>query len=193
MGGGPIDDDGGVAGDRYVCLLRGINVGGKNVIAMADLRARFEALSFGDVRTYIASGNVLFAAKRASPVKLAATIEKALQAAFGYDARVVVLSAAHVAQVIEEAPPGFGTQTAKYRYDVAFVRPPVVAGDVLPQLSPKAGVDTIAAGTHAVYMRRVAAKAAQSHLSRISGKPIYQDLTIRNWNTSVALSKLLAA
>jgi uncharacterized protein (DUF1697 family) len=182
-----------VAGDRYVCLLRGINVGGKNVIAMADLRSCFEALGFAGVTTYIASGNVLFGAKRTSPVKLAATIEKALHAAFGYDARVVLLGAAQVAQVIDEAPPGFGSQGAKYRYDVAFVRPPVVARDVLPALAPKDGVDTIAAGTHAVYMRRLAAKAAQSHLTRITGKPIYKDLTIRNWNTSVALAKLLAA
>lgn len=182
-----------MAGDRYVCLLRGINVGGKNVIKMMDLRARFEALGHSDVASYIASGNVVFGAKRASPVKLAATIEQALEAAFGYAARVVLLTAEQVAQVIDEAPPGFGKQAAKYRYDVAFVRPPVRAHDVLPQLPAKDGVDTIAAGTHALYLRRLTAKASQSHLARISGKPVYQDLTIRNWNTSVALAKLLAA
>jgi uncharacterized protein (DUF1697 family) len=180
-----------VATDRFVCLLRGINVGGKNVIPMAALRARFEALGAAEVATYIASGNVVFTAKRASPVKLAARIEKALCDAFGYDARVVLLSAEQVAQVIDEAPPGFGAQAAKYRYDVAFVRPPVTARAVLPELTAKVGVDTIAAGTHAIYFRRLTAKAAQSHLARITGKPVYQDLTLRNWNTSVAIAKLL--
>ena len=181
-----------MAGDRYVCLLRGINVGGKNVIKMTDLRARFELLGFTEVVTYIQSGNVVFAAKRASPVKLAAAIEKELRTAFGYEARVVLLSAAQVAQAIEEAPAGFGKDANKYRYDVAFVRPPVRARDVLPQLTAKDGVDTIAAGTHALYLRRLTAKAAQSFLTRITGKPVYQDLTIRNWNTSVAIATLLA-
>lgn len=179
--------------DRYVCLLRGINVGGKNVIPMAELRARFAALGFAEVTTYIQSGNVVFGAKRASPVKLAATIEQALRDTFGYEARVVLLTAAQLAQVIEEAPPGFGTQPAKYRYDVAFVRPPAMARDVLPVLAPKDGVDTIAAGTYAVYLRRLIAKASQSHLVRLTSKPIYRELTIRNWNTSVALATLVAA
>ncbi len=59
-------------------------------------------------------------------------------------------------------------------------------------LTAKDGVDTIAAGTHALYFRRLIAKAAQSFLTRITGKAVYQDLTIRNWNTSVALAKLVA-
>lgn len=178
--------------DRYVCLLRGINVGGKNVIKMTDLRAKLGALGLSDVATYIASGNVVFGAKRASAVKLAATIERALHAAFGYDARVVLLSGEQIAQVMDEAPAGFGKDTAKYRYDVAFVRLPVRAKDVLPQLSAKEGVDTFAAGTHAIYFRRLAAKASQSHLAKITSKPIYQDLTVRNWNTSLALARLVA-
>ncbi|NIP26808.1 MAG: DUF1697 domain-containing protein, partial [Phycisphaerae bacterium] len=45
---------------QYAALLRGINVGGKNIIKMADLRACFERMGFSDVRTYIQSGNVLF-------------------------------------------------------------------------------------------------------------------------------------
>jgi len=180
-----------VASDRYVCLLRGINVGGKNIIPMSELRARFEALGFADVTTYIASGNVVFTAKRAAPVKLAATIEKALRMAFAYEARVVLLSAEQLAEAIAEAPAGFGKDQAKYKYDVAFVRQPVRPPDVLPQLSAKEGVDTFAAGTHAIYFRRLTAKAAQSHLTKITGKAFYQDLTVRNWNTSLALARLV--
>ena len=53
---------------RYVVLLRGINVGGRNKISMADLRSAFESLEFEDITTYIQSGNVLFSsdAPRAS-------------------------------------------------------------------------------------------------------------------------------
>lgn len=49
-----------MASNRYVALLRGINVGGRNIISMADLRGAFEAAGYGAVRTYIQSGNVLF-------------------------------------------------------------------------------------------------------------------------------------
>ena len=59
---------------RYVALLRGINVGGKNAVAMAELRDEFEKLGFADVATYINSGNVLFRAPRQGAVKLAAEI-----------------------------------------------------------------------------------------------------------------------
>ena len=48
---------------RYIALLRGINVGGKNIIKMADLKAAFERQGFGNVVTYINSGNILFDSK----------------------------------------------------------------------------------------------------------------------------------
>src|SRR5438552_14543588 len=63
---------------RYVALLRGINVGGNNLIKMGALKACFEKQGFGDVATYIASGNVLFSESAAGAAKLAAGIEAAL-------------------------------------------------------------------------------------------------------------------
>src|SRR5689334_12674967 len=74
---------------RYVALLRGINVGGKNVIKMPALKACFEGMGLGDLVTYIQSGNVLFTANEASP-KLALRIESALAAQFGYQASLVL-------------------------------------------------------------------------------------------------------
>ena len=62
---------------RYVALLRGINVGGKTLIKMADLKACFEELGFDQVSTYIASGNVLFDSGRTDAAKLEAKIGRA--------------------------------------------------------------------------------------------------------------------
>jgi uncharacterized protein (DUF1697 family) len=62
---------------RYVALLHGINVGGKNLIRMTDLRACFERLGFADVATYIQSGNVVFGATGASAA-LTRRIERAV-------------------------------------------------------------------------------------------------------------------
>lgn len=57
------------AREIYLALLRGINVGGANIIPMSALRASFEALGFDDVLTYIQSGNVVFRARRGDPRK----------------------------------------------------------------------------------------------------------------------------
>jgi uncharacterized protein (DUF1697 family) len=176
---------------RYVALLRGINVGGKNIIPMAALREVFAELGYTDVATYIQSGNVTFSARGRSTARLTTTIESALSASFGYEARVLVLSAAELTAAIAEAPTGFGDEPERYRYDVLFVIPPMRAASALEALSAKPGVDTIDAGEHALYFRRLIAKAAQSHLSRVVKLPVYRHVTVRNWNTTVRLGAMV--
>lgn len=174
---------------RYVALLRGINVGGRNIVKMADLRSAFADMGFADVETYIQSGNVVFSSRAASKAKLRATIQAGLGEAFGHAPRVVLVSAKELQLVVDQAPAGFGKQPRRYRYDVLFVREPVTAAEAFEQVSTKPGVDTAHAGEHALYFRRLVAKAAQSHLSRLIQRPVYEHLTVRNWNTT---TKLLA-
>jgi uncharacterized protein (DUF1697 family) len=80
------------AKESYVALLRGINVGGSNLIRMAALKACFEAEGFCDVATYIQSGNVLFTSSGANQRTLTGRIEQALSKTFVYQSRVVVRS-----------------------------------------------------------------------------------------------------
>ena len=68
---------------RYVALLRGINVGGKSLVRMADLRESVEELGYEDVSTFIASGNVLLETAERDAAKLESTLEKALERRFG--------------------------------------------------------------------------------------------------------------
>lgn len=174
----------------HVALLRGINVGGNNVIKMTALREVFEALGFTDVSTYIASGNVLFEARAGGRARLTKTIEAALGRAFAYESKIVVVSAKELGLVVNEAPTGFGDEPATYRYDVLFVKPPLTTKAALREIEVTPGVDDVAAGKHAVYFRRLIAKATKSKLVKIVGKPIYRDLTIRNWNTTRKLFEL---
>ena len=174
---------------RYIALLRGINVGGKNIIKMADLKRCFEALGLSQVETYIQSGNVLFNSSAKATPKLIAKIEKALSEAFSYTSSVVLVSAQQLAKIVDEAPAGFGKQPGKYRYDVLFVKPPLKTKTALEQLSTEPGVDSAAAGSHALYFRRLTSRASQSRLNKLAQLPIYRNMTIRNWNTT---TKLLA-
>lgn len=177
----------------YIALLRGINVGGNNLIKMTDLKSTFEEMGFSDVLTYIQSGNVLFKATDSHADTLTEKIEKALTKRFTSTLRVVVISEKQLKEVVEKAPRGFGKESDKYRYDVMFLKSPLTAGVVLKSVSPNEGVDIIHPGKDVVYFSRLIKKATQSKLNRVAALPIYQNMTIRNWNTTTKLQGLMEA
>ena len=176
---------------RYVALLRGINVGGKNPIGMPALKACFEEHGFEDVATYIQSGNVLFSARRASMSTFTSRIERMLSADFDYDARVVIRDRAQMRTTVERAPAGFGTDPDRFRYDVLFLKPPLTASAAMKSVRVRDGVDAAAAGRGVLYFSRLTSRASQSYLSKIVTMPVYQDMTIRNWNTTTTLLRLM--
>ena len=171
----------------YVALLRGINVGGKNLIKMADLKACFEEQGFEDVATYIASGNVIFRTKQASSTALEGRIEKTLGKRFGYDATVVVRTRPQMRSVVAKAPAGFGTQPDRYLSDAIFLKGPLTAARVLKVAPTKPEVDEVSAGPGVVYWSRLSSRASSSRMNRVVALPIYKSMTIRSWSTTTKL------
>ncbi|MDR2589114.1 MAG: DUF1697 domain-containing protein, partial [Spirochaetales bacterium] len=165
----------------YVTLLRGINVGGNAVIKMEALRAALCSLKFTDVKTYIQSGNIIFRAGETAPAKLAKKIEKKLAEEFGYDIPALVYTVNEYAQIVQEAPPLFGKEKEKYRYDVWFLLPPLSAEEVAASLTTREGVDRLFTGKRACYTTRLVEKLSKSYFSKVAGLPWYGNLTIRNW------------
>jgi uncharacterized protein (DUF1697 family) len=174
----------------YVALLRGINVGGKNLIRMPALKACFEEGGFEGVVTYIQSGNVVFRSS-GSGSALARRIEDMLTAAFDYRASVVLRSHAQMRAVVERAPAGFGADPPRYRYDVIFLKEPLTASAALKKVPRRRDVDEVYAGRGVLYFSRLISRAAQSQLSRVVSLPIYQSMTIRNWNTTTKLLRMM--
>ncbi len=174
-----------------LALLRGINVGGRNVIRMAQLRKCFEAEGFSDVVTYIQSGNVIFRSASSGLGSLKVRIEAMLEAAFDYKAKVTLRSHAQMQAVVEEAPAGFGGRPDAYRYDVLFLIPPLTAPAALEHVRIRPGVDEAWTGEGVLYFSRLIEKASRSHLSRLASLPVYQSMTIRNWNTTTRLLQLM--
>jgi uncharacterized protein (DUF1697 family) len=173
----------------YIALLRGINVGGKNLIKMPALKAAFEEDGFEDVATYIQSGNVLFTAP--GTTELTDRIDTLLAEAFDYVPTVVVRSRKQMRAIAGGAPRGFGSRPAEYRYDVIFLKEPLTAKKAIEQVPTNPAVDTAHAGTGVLYFSRLTAKATQSRLNRIISSPIYPSVTIRNWNTTTKLLSLM--
>ena len=121
--------------ERYVALLRGINVGGNNIIAKDDLRRCFEEMGFSRVRTYIQSGNIVFRAAEGETDQLTARVEAGLSERFSYAARAVVLSYADYRAVLAAAPDAWG-EDAAYRHNALFTLAGTTPDEVLASLPP---------------------------------------------------------
>ncbi len=176
---------------RHVALLRGINVGGRNRILMADLRVCFKDAGYDDVRTYIQSGNVVFGSGERDREALRGALERLLAEAFDYAATVELRDRSELEAVVDAAPSGFGTDRDTYRYDVLFLLPPLTSEEVLEVLKLRDGVDDAWPGPGVVYVSRKAALASKSGLSKIASHPFYQRMTIRNWNTTTKLLEMM--
>jgi uncharacterized protein (DUF1697 family) len=177
---------------RYVALLRGINVGGKNKVTMASLRSCLEELGAERVQTYIASGNVMFDSPR-SPVEMIAEIQRALPGRFALDAemiRVLVLSHEQLRRIVDDAPEGFGREPDRYHCDAIFLMG-IAVDEAITAFNPREGVDRVWPGDLVVYSQRLSAQRTKSRLSSIVASPLYGRMTIRSWATTQKLLALM--
>lgn len=173
---------------KYLALLRGINVGGNNIIKMADLKICFEEMGFSKVKTYIQSGNVIFSSDL-SKEKISHIVSKQLEKDFNYSSTVVIISDSKLKSIVSESPNEFGKQSDKYKYDVIFLQQPITAKEAIKHIKTRDGVDSVKLGDGVLYYSRLTAKLSKSYLSKITQTSIYKQVTIRNWNTTTKLMK----
>lgn len=174
----------------FVALLRGINVGGNNMISMKALKASFERLGFKDVSTYINSGNILFRTKIADPRKIEAKIEKMLVAEYELGCRVVVRSAGEMARLVDKLPKSWNDDK-EWRYNVIFLRHAIDQKDVVDAFKPKKDIEQLLylPGTLLWWAR--AADVNRTSLQKLASQKLFQDMTVRNANTTRKLHALL--
>ena len=177
---------------RFLALLRGINVGGKNIIAKDDLRASFEDLGFTDVSTYIQSGNVLFSAKQSAVRPLTALIEAGLSERFSYDARAVVLSKRKYDSIIAAAPPGWGTDENQ-KHNALFVLAGATSRGIVAKLpDPKPKIEAVSVGPGVIYWSISKQNQSKTSYHKLVSNSVYSQVTIRNHNTVHKLHQMLA-
>ena len=170
---------------HYVALLRGINLGSRNRVPMARLREICEAAGCEQVRTYIASGNVVLKSAEAGDV-LARRLERAIESEFGINVAVVVLTAAQLADVVKRNPFGNAEQGTLH---VAFAAKPISSDDAtrLKRLSFPPEELVVAARHIYFHLPHGYGRAAlPGEIDRICGKTT----TVRNWRTVVALKEM---
>ena len=186
----------------HVALLRGINVGGRNKVPMADLREVVTSLGHTGVSTYIQSGNVLFSTPDTDNAKLAAALESAIEDRFGIWSSVVVLSRDELAQVLAANP--YPDEPNPRMVHVVFLsaEPP---GELLTRISAaesavaaKGSRDTVQAAGQALFVHTPdgfgTSELAQTLFKIISppakGKKHGLAATARNWATATKLLSL---
>ena len=160
---------------------------------MQELRACLDSLGFLRVTTYIASGNAIVTSDK-TPDAIKTLIETTLPAVFKLDSdlvKVLVLSHQQLVAIIKNKPDGFGDESNKYHSDVLFTID-VTVDEVMPLFKPREGVDKIWQGDGVIYSQRLSAERTKSRLSAIMASPLYKSLTIRNWNTTIALLDLMS-
>lgn len=163
----------------YVALLRAVNVGGTGKLPMSELRAMCERAGFANVRTYIASGNVVFTSTLgASRVKQ--QLEAALEAFAGRRVPVLVRTAAEIREVLERNP--FPDSETKHTVAIFLDEPP--AADTLARITGRKN-EEVRLGRREIYVD-YGGGMADSRLKI----PAARDGTARNMNTVAALAKL---
>ncbi len=174
---------------RYAALLLGINVGGNRIVPMADLKKLLEKEGWKNVKTLLASGNVLFDAPKADPRTLEKTLEAAIAKKFGFDVGVIVRMQEELATLVESDPFKSVKVTPLTRLYVTFLSGDaktgaLEAGYVSPDKSFRilrvtdgevCGFLTLTEGARTPDAMAILAKAF--------GKKI----TTRNWNTVLKL------
>ena len=166
---------------RYIALLRGVNVGGKNKIAMAELKQGFEALGFTEVRTHLNSGNVIFSGEEA----LAGRIQAMIRERFGLDVPVLVVTQAWLEDILNQAPDWWGGDEREIYDNLILVLPPATAEEIAGKLGePTEGLEQVCVCKGAIFWSFDRKSYGKCNWWKRSASPgIGEWITIRTANT----------
>ena len=178
--------------NTYIILLRGINVGGKNIVSMMGLRKLLEEQGFANVSTYTASGNVILKSDKPAH-ELQSLLETILPENFKLDdgfIKVLALTYSQFQAIVDNKPEGFGEQPEKYHSDAIFLMG-IDSAQAMLVFDPREGVDTVWPGDGVIYSQRLSSLRTKSRLGKIMGTPVYKAMTIRSWSTTTKLLEML--
>jgi uncharacterized protein (DUF1697 family) len=172
---------------KYVALLRGINVGGKNTVSMAELRKCFEKVGFKNVITYINSGNIIFDTTESDTSIVVKQCENAIENQFGFKIVCCVIATSKLKEALAHAPAWWGNDTYA-KHNAIFVIAPMTTEDVMNEVGEeKPDYEKIAAYQPIIFWSAPLATFSRTRYSKIVGTKAYKFVTIRNANTTKKL------
>lgn len=175
----------------YVALLRGVNVGGNNMISMSALKESFRELGFERVESYINSGNLIFATPEADARKLEKKIEQMLVKDYELGSKVVVRSLPEMEQLVESLPSSWNDAGGEWRYNVMFLRHTIDSEDILNEISLNEEVEELVYRPGTLLWSAQVSGITRSKMSKLSSRKMFQEMTVRNLNTTKKLRALM--
>lgn len=177
---------------RYVALLRSVNVAGHGRIAMADLRASFDALGYDEITSYIQTGNVLFTATSKSEKTVVSAIENQLASDFGESPAVLLRTVPDLLRVGRASPyPKKGADPARHHVTFLAQLPSKSALASLDSLPPS-GQDELVVEGREVYVHTPNGYNETKYSGTFLERRLGMVTTTRNWNTVTKLCQLIA-
>ena len=176
---------------KYIALLRGINVGGNNIIKMADLKAAFENKGFQNVATYINSGNVLFDSEL-DETAVKSDCEDLIESGFGLKIPVGIISAGELLDALAHAPDWWNSDPES-KHNAIFVIPPATTEEICAQVGEiKPEYEKLAYHGKVLFWSAPMETFSRTRLTKIvQSKAAYNAITIRNANTALKLAELV--
>ncbi len=175
----------------YAALLRAINLGSRNKIAMPDLRQLFEKLGAEDVGTHVQSGNVVFRIAERSPSKVAAAIEEGIADEFGHDIKVLVRTKAELARIVADSP--FAKKADSTKVHVTFLLDEPDADRVAGIDQSKYEPDELAVVGREVHLHCPNGYGRSKLSNAFLEKRLATAATTRNWKTVTTLAEMTGA
>lgn len=176
----------------YLVLLRGINVGGKALIKMAELKTVLEACGFKHVVTYIQSGNVLLDSDEGVE-EVAARVRGCIRDKFGLDIAAIAFSQRQWKSIITVAPSWWGKDSL-WKHNLLILIPPYIMSEVIESIGNlKPDIEFLVPGESVLYQSMSLKLFGKTTTGKLASNPIYKQITVRNYNTATKLLALLMA
>jgi len=175
---------------KYIALLRGINVGGKNIISMKDLKDLLEENGFKDVVTYINSGNIIFSSDSSDIEFLKGHCEALILQKFNLDLSLMIISAEDLIDALRNAPEWWDADIES-KHNAIFVIPPTTVEEVILEVGQaKPEYEKIGSYGRVIFWSAPLKTFSRTRWAKITGKSVYSCVTIRNSNTAKKLAEL---
>ena len=176
---------------KYVAFLRAINVGGKNLIKMDELKKKFKSAGCEDIRTYIQSGNVIFNSKISDENSLIKKIESELHKNLSNDVLVFLRTSEQLKSIIEANPFVKLISSNPTKLYVTFLTDELKPKLKLPFLSAKKDVEVIQIKDREIYCITHEIKGQYGFPNLFIEKELGVKATTRNWNTIIKVNDLM--
>jgi uncharacterized protein (DUF1697 family) len=170
---------------RYIALLRGINIRGKNKVPMANLKESFEALGVMEVKTCLNSGNVIFSSTDGNVTALTDRAERMMQREFGLNIPIFIIPQEELTDILRHAPDWWGTENKDIYDNLIFIMPSVTFSEVYCEIGePKEGLEQIKEYKNAVFWSFSRKDYQKTNWwSKTASTNVSKKLTIRTANT----------